>query len=404
MRIGITVWLMLALVLLPLASGIGVSPSKISAENMLREGHFEKQVYLSGIPSGEKVSVQVEGNIKDWITTDEGDSFYFPKGQASVPLTFMIDVPGDAANGIYEATAEISSGKESKNKGETSVSVISKVKVEITVKITGTQVREYTISSVSIPATEDGSPINVFVTIQNKGNVAAGPERMDFVVREKPEGEIIWQGNISEIKGIMPYTTGISEITFQTGLPKGQYWAYAAFYDADKLIQKQDSVLDIFEKGSLKKSGALNSVACDRIKLGETAKIVGVFENTGETAVSAKLVAEIYKDGGLTSVTESPYSEVLPGKTDSLIIYYRPFAAGDYTIKAYAPYSVKKTAMIDALLKVTDNSASMPSGNMIKQIPPGTLKAGTVCIAALLAAILLLAVRRHRQYKNKIQK
>jgi hypothetical protein len=404
MRIGIALLPILAIVLLPLAAGLGVSPSKIGAENMLRGGHFEKQVYLSGIPSGEKVSVQVEGNIKDWITTDKGDSFYFPKGQASVPLTFMIDVPGDAANGIYGATAEISSGKESKDKGETSVSVISKVKVEITIKITGTQVREYTISSVSVPATEEGSPINVLVTIQNKGNVAAGPERMEFVVREKPEGEIIWHGNISDIKGIMPYTTGISEITFQTGLPKGQYWAYAAFYDSDKQVQKHDSVLDIFEKGSLKKSGALNSVTCDRIKLGQTAKIEGIFENTGETAVSAKLVAEIYKDGGLASVTESPYSEVLPGETDSLIIYYKPSAAGDYTIKAYAPYSEKKTAMIDALLKVIDNPASMPSGNMIKKVPASTLKAGTACIAALLAAILLLAVRRHRQYKNNIQK
>jgi len=96
------VYLLLILVLASSVSGIGVSPSRLYAENLLRGTHWEAPVIISGINKWDEITVTIEGEISDWITVDPQKEFVFLQDSSSIDLLFLINVPVDAQNGPYE--------------------------------------------------------------------------------------------------------------------------------------------------------------------------------------------------------------------------------------------------------------------------------------------------------------
>jgi len=247
----ILVAILFLLVLNPIyALTLGISPPRVFAENLLRGSHFEKTVELSKSDIGEelKVTVQVEGQINSWVSTNRGTEFTFPKDANTLPITIIIDVPKDANNGEYEATVNIrvmpieSSGQ---------VSVGLGVPVLVKTTVTGEQLLDYTISSIKIPSTEEDDPINIFITIDNKGNVKAQPTKVHVDIMDKFKRGIVYSKDFKKLKSIEPFKRDQILIKMRHKLPSEQYWAIVKVYNSNTLVKEDEVIFDILKDGNL---------------------------------------------------------------------------------------------------------------------------------------------------------
>jgi len=208
MKIIVILFLSVLMVNIVEATGIGISPPRVFAENLLRGSHFEKTVELSKSDVGEelKVTVQVDEQFKGWISTDRGLEFTFPKDANTLPITIIIDVPKDAANGEYKGNIRIRlESLTKKETGKIGSSVAAGVVISINIDVTGKQVLDYTISSIKIPSTEEDDPINIFITIDNKGNVKAKPTKVQVEVFDKFQQMLLLIKEITDIDSVDPF-------------------------------------------------------------------------------------------------------------------------------------------------------------------------------------------------------
>jgi uncharacterized membrane protein len=337
-------------------AGLGVSPSQMVVQNLSKGSHAEETFILSRSDPKEDLHFKViaEGATKDWTTLDRGMEFTMPAGEQRFPVIVKVDIPKDAANGEYKGLIRLaSSSKSSKGMVGSGTSVALSVLIQTDLTITGEQVLKYDVSSIGIQNIEEGSPLDVLVTINNTGNVEAHPTKVHVEVFDKLNTELLESQDIAEMGSVAPFTTGDIAISIPTKLGIGQYWARISAYKDEALLKKQDLVFEIVPLGSLKKKGNLkNLIFNQKAGVGETVKITGVFENTGESNYSAKLVAEIYKNEKMIKAVESDLANMKSGKTENLSAYFTPDVAGKYTAKVHVAYSGEKTQEKQAIISV----------------------------------------------------
>jgi len=380
-KLNLKILLILLVLCTQVAFGIGISPPRIIAENMDRGGHIESTLYLSGLSGGEEVTITLEGEVSDWISIDKGRTFVFEKTE-SLPLIFSIDVPEDAANGLYSGTGTIQATPSVKgDTGQIGVSVISGVRISFTVDVTGEQIEAYSISAIAIPATEVGSPLQVVLTIQNDGNVMARPSKLHIDVMDVSK-ELMLAADAAELSSVAPHTRGKSAAYVPHSLPEGQYWADVWVYNGDTTIFKDKNIaIEILDAGSLKTSGLLRDIELPaKVKKGTMTKIEAVFENDGQKSVTAEFIGEIYSDGSMIEVVESDSSYVDIAASENLIVYFRPVEAGTYTIKGYVNYAGKKTEAKEATWTVLGEKVNTTNVMM------------NVAIISVIAVILIIGL------------
>ena len=198
---------------------------------------------------------------------------------------------------------------------------------------------------------------------------------------------------------VKPFSTGDIAIPIQTKLGIGQYWARISAY-RDETVQKEENlVFEIVPVGSLQKTGNLKDLICAKTAaIGETIKINGVFENTGLSDYSAKLVAEIYKNDKLIKLVESDLADVTAGKTENLSAYFAPEEPGEYTVKAHVAYSGKKTPEKETQVLVRNAVllASLASFGL-----SGFMPWAAIFILFLIVVIIIMAVIFKKRNTNK---
>lgn len=373
MKLKLIVSLLIFLVTVSSVLSISISPPEITAENLIRGSHYEKEIFLGGINAGDDVIIEFHGEANNWLDVDHGTSFIYPGDTTSLPLVFSIDVPSDAANGEYEASATITSTKPSSlsidGLDKVTSSVIAGVALNFVIEVTGKQVKDYEVTHINIPDTEENSPIYISVKIENNGNVIATPSKLKISTIDKFRIETLFTETVTELTGVEPHSTEEIIVSVNHDLSKEQYWANITIYDEEDVIFDDQVDFEILEEDSLRKSGTLNELqATEEVNSGETVKITALFENNGELPVSAKFVGEIYHEDSLLEAIESDVSSVVPSESDDLIIYYSPEEAGDYTIEGYVVYADKKTDSkgADFLVNGKGNRSVMKNDMLLK--------------------------------------
>ena len=326
---------------------MGISPSLYISPNLSKGSHIEKSFVLSRSDPIEDLyfKVTMEGATKDWTTLDKGTEFVMPKGQQRFPITVTADIPKNTADGEYRGGIRLESSLKSPGKtggNGSSVSLSALIQTDFTVS--GNQILEYEVASIGIQNIEEGSPLNIFLTLNNTGNVTARPTKVHVDVFDKVNANLLESQDVTDMGVVEPLTTGNITILVPTKQGLGQYWARIYVYKNEVLMKEQNLVFEIVPVGSLHNTGDLKELLCNKTAaLGEIVKITGVFENTGQSGFSAKLTAEIYKDEKLIKISEGEPTNVGTGKTENLITYFTPTSAGDYLIKAYVSFSGGKT-------------------------------------------------------------
>jgi len=380
-------------------AGLGISPSQTILPNLSKGSHVERTFILSrGDPKDDLYfKVITEGSTKDWITIDKGMEFTMPAGEQRFPIIIIVNIPKDAANGEYKGGIRLESSSKSPNEtGGNGASVSLSALIQTDFTITGEQVLEYEISSIKIQTVEEGFPLEVFITIINTGNVEARPTKVHIEVFDKFNENLLESQDIIEMGSVEPFVTGDIAIHVSNKLGINQYWARISVYRDEVLLKEQSLVFEIVEVGSLQKNGNLKELLCNqKADIGETVKITGVFENTGQSNYSAKLVAEIYKNDKLVKLVESDLATVNIGQAENLSAYFTPDSSGEYIVKAHVAYSGGKTPEKEFKISVGNIGLLASIGSI--SLP------GFISIAAIFLLILIVAIITIAVYFKKIR-
>ena len=336
-------------------AGLGISPSQMILPNLSKGAQLERTFVLSRSDPKENLyfTVTTEGATKDWTILNEGTKFTMPAGEKRFPITVAINIPKDVANGEYKGGIRLVSSPNPNGVGGNGASTALAVLVQTDFTIIGDQVLEYDISSVGINNFEEGSPLDISMTIINSGNVNARPSKVSVEIYDKFNKELLESHNIIEMGSVAPFTTGDIIISIPVKLERDQYWARVSAYKNENLLKEEKLTFEIVEVGSLQKKGELKEILyTKKADIGETVKITGVFENTGKANYSAKLVAEIYKNDKMVKMIESDLATINIGQTENLFVYFTPEVSGIYTVKARVVYAGAKTPEKEFIISV----------------------------------------------------
>jgi len=324
-------------------AGLGISPSRIIANHLFRDSRYEQTFVLSRSDPKEVIvfKVMVDDSIKEWITTDKGTEFTWPAGQQRFPITVIVQPPSDTANGSYKGNIElVSMPKPQQTQQDNGAGVVFTAVIQADFTVTGEQVLEYQIPALKIETVEEGMPLSIALTVANTGNVKARPTGVHIDIYDKFKNTLLESYDVTEMEFVDAFKRDDIQIKIPNKLGVGQYWAVISVYRDDILLKEQSLVFEIVEVGRFKKEGILKQIINkEEVEPGEIIKITGVFQNTGEVLLSAKLISEIYTDGRMVNLAESESISVDKGKTENFTAYFFSTKKGQYIIKSYVAYS-----------------------------------------------------------------
>jgi hypothetical protein len=383
-------------------AGLGVSPSQMIVPNLSKGARLERTFILSRSDPKEDLhfTAIMEGATKDWTALDKGMNFTMSAGEKRFPITIIVNVPKDAANGEYKGGVRLVSSLDSDGIEGNGASTILAALIQTDFTVTGEQILEYDVSSISIKNFEEGSPLDISVMIINAGNVTARPTKIHLEIYDKFNRELLESQDIIEMKSVAPFTTGDIIISAPTKLEIGQYWARISAYKDEALLKAENLVFEIVAVGSLQKKGNLKEIICNKkADIGEIVKITGVFENNGQSDYYAKFVAEIFKSGKLIKLIESDLVNISKGKIENLSVYFTPDLSGEYTVKSHVFYAGEKTP--EKEFKISVGNIGWLASISLSGVNPVT--AGIIFlifIVAIIISAIFLKKKRRKKYKK----
>lgn len=227
-------------------AGFGVSPPKIIEDHLARGSHLERTVYLvQGNPEKDlQMEIVVDSaNIKNWISFENGNIFTIPKNTQQFPLKAIVDVPANADFGIYKAflrfnTVPQKGGSDNGGSG-VAVTVGGRVTMELTVG--EGIVKSYTIPSISILNVHAGENAKVSLTIENTGNVPAGPSAASFELFNNFGNIRLAYGEFHSFEPVKSFSSKNITIEFpiDVHLAEGEYWGHVKIYNEDNQAIKE---------------------------------------------------------------------------------------------------------------------------------------------------------------------
>jgi hypothetical protein len=359
------------------AIGIGIAPATVNFTNVLRGGYGEETMRVTN-PNNFSIAVSLgtEGLVGDWllfapktsetiiltsgqIVTMAFETFTVPP-ESSYEFRAVVQPPEDMPAGTYSGYINIDSSPMTNiSIPGTGTAVITGAKLKAFVSITGEQILDYVVHGIVIKDTEEGYPIELTVSGENKGNVRVLPkvnvdvwniDKTELVISEKLTGDYV-----------LPTRKDTQEFSISSeNLSVGQYWANVSVFVGDDMIYQELLTFDFLEEGSLKIKGEfigiINKVWAS---IGELIKIDAIFQNTGELPTSAKYKGEVYLDEEIMAVLESDELLAPVGETVNLTAYFTPQKAGRYVVRGAIYYDKKVTFTKEGIINVLPDESIM---------------------------------------------
>jgi|GEM_PF-1364356 len=251
----LTALTILAFVLVPFTAqaGFGVSPPLIEEGRLVRGISMERIVYLvQGVPDRDvPIEVQVDSEIKDWISFPQGMPVTIPEGVQQFPLVVRIDVPDDAEFGKYSGEIRLTAVPQRADEGgEVAIALGGLVTLDLTVG--DGIISEFSLKQIDILDIKEGDDPRARISIVNTGNVGAGPDTMSFELFNK-FGEIrlaYAESSESNFKKVPAFTEGNIEASFPMDvyIAPGEYWGHVKVYEGQKMVGELRTVFNVTKK------------------------------------------------------------------------------------------------------------------------------------------------------------
>ena len=242
-------------------AGFGVSPPKIIEDHLVRGSHLERTVYLvQGNPEADlQMEIVVDSaDIKNWVSFENGNIFTIPKNTQQFPLKVMIDVPDKVELGIYKAFVRFNTVPQKGGGGNGSgvaVTVGGRISVELTVG--EGIVKSYKIPSISILSVPAGKNAKVSLTVENTGNVPAGPSAASFELFNNFGNIRLAYGEFHSFEPVKAFSSKniIIEFPIDIRLAEGEYWGHVKIYN-----DNNQAIKELKAGFSVTKGGFINNL------------------------------------------------------------------------------------------------------------------------------------------------
>jgi hypothetical protein len=213
------------------ADDFGVSPPYVKNDHLIPGSRFETVIYLVRSTPDQEVMVEASidaPQIEDWIRIEKGSEFPLPKGVQQFPMKVIVDVPEDADLGHYQGYIRVRANASDDENGQ--VSLLSGARIDLDLKVGEEGFADFEVRGISIPDFEIGSPLNVLVKIENKGNVRTRPSRIHVDVYDLSHKKILKSVDVEETTWVGAFETKQVEGSAQVDLEIGEYWADVIIY------------------------------------------------------------------------------------------------------------------------------------------------------------------------------
>ncbi len=246
-----------------LAMSLGISPSDWTEPNGLQGQTIEKTFTLSRDDTSQDLyfTSQMSGDITNWITIENGNSFTMPAGTQQFPVKISLNIPKSAEKKEYKEQIELDSSTKTAQTGQVGLLLGSLIRIDLTV--TDKPFLSYTVEQITVPQQESGDYVNVILKIGNDGNVEAKPTKVTVDIFDKFNTTKLNSFNItdfSKIKGVGSFSRGDINLYIPIKLSPDEYWANVTVYQDDKVLATNDSSFDIVKAGTLKKQSAIGGI------------------------------------------------------------------------------------------------------------------------------------------------
>lgn len=334
------------------------SDSELQFKDVLANGYAEAQTTLTtDSPSLLPVTISAAGPIENWISFESSSGFFISRDMP-LNLRIIVEPPANTQKGVYTGYVVVSVPEEG-NEITTSTFSNEVSTIKVIVEITDTEIKDLSVYSITLDDAMQGSPILFNVEAENKGNVIAKPT-INIEILDSDENVIKSQQFSSE--ELLATQKKNIELQFPSeGISAGNYFAKVSVFSDGYFIKQATIPFRLFEKGTTTLSGKFVSFEADNIThVDSAAYITGVFENTGQVSLSAKLKADIYLGDTLIQQVESNTKIIPPGEKAEFTAYFIPDAIAVYNITSYVVYNGQKSETKETLLSA--KSREMPLG------------------------------------------
>lgn len=384
------------LILCPLAGasiGIRIAPASITISDALRGGTYEQTitVFNTGDSPG-TFTLAAEGECSDWISFYKEEEPDTPikelkiAAKDHIKVIVKFDIPSDAENRNYTSTIYVqSTPKNITGEGGAIMGAMVRIPQNVLIKVTGTQILQGTVKSITTADTEIGYPLKIKVEFQNEGNVVAKPK---IAICIKKDGELV-DSFVHDATGIKPGKTDIITVLWNTtGRDAGDYTASVNVSLGEEALATSDLPFKILPLGTLTRKGELKSLSVEGEPLvNRVVKVVASFENIGKIDTRAKFKGELYCDGAFVDILEGDERLVEVGESINLVSYYKIRRSGDHLIKGAVIYDGKETEVKEVSFTVPE-----PKVEEEKQWIPGFY-----LLLALITIIIIFACLKWRK-------
>lgn len=239
------------------AQALGISPPWVKVPNLLRGSHFEKTVTIVQGDPKEPLQAQVQINvpeeIKNWITIKPGLEFVIPQVR-QFPVAVVIDVPQDAKLGRYTGEIGITTSPAAKEGAQVTIGI--GVIVELDLEVTEAESIDWSVPLQKIQPMEEGWPVKISFTIDNKGNGRARPKKVVLeAYREVRGGTLAGTAEDTDLPYVGAFTRGETIAEFPMNLTVGEYWAKITLYKNENEKLEYESPFQVLPKGTLPRPG-----------------------------------------------------------------------------------------------------------------------------------------------------
>lgn len=256
--LAILIFCLLASVLLNIASSeasFGVSAISVKNDHMFPGTSYEKIINLSRGETDKEMQVltEIRGDEKllEWITIPDAENLVMKRGQNSIPMKVVVEVPKRAALKKYTGDIELKLVpvvQETGPGGDVAIAFGANITVSITV--TGKEVVDYRVEYVSLEALHEEEPLSIKAKVTNLGNTDLYRVPGKIEIYDKQQSEVIRSLDfIPFTDPVLPNKTSMRRMVYlDVNLPVAEYWTHISIFNNDKTIYDNQLFLKVEPK------------------------------------------------------------------------------------------------------------------------------------------------------------
>jgi len=228
------------------AVSMGISPTLLNNENLLRGSYFEQKYIISRKDPSKDDYAKIEiigEEITNWIEIDPGNEFVLPKGETSVEFKVSVSIPDDAKYQKYEGKIRILISQE--NEGQ--VTIQQGVDLVVDLNVSDIEYSKLQVYNLKINDFKKGENLILSSNIKNLGNISASPDKIEINIKDTSSNDIK-QISSSEIEAIDPFSE--KEVLIDFGvidIEEGTYVGDIIVYFNKEIIAEEKSIFNVLE-------------------------------------------------------------------------------------------------------------------------------------------------------------